>query len=148
MIKSLEDRKALYMKNGKVKFKSYEGVEKKPFIWYITIINNEITLFNNEFYLDFDKNERIAKGFPYMKRWKCERIINNYLIYFENRNNILTINGDKVLIRNEYNQRNQLHLINKMIILRFGGIILTKITINLFINVNVNIIKLIYVCIY
>ena len=109
MIISIFETKALYMKDGKVSFKSYEGLEASPFIWYITIIDNEITLYSNEFYLDSDKNERIVKGFPYMKRWKCEFKANNYSIYFEDKNNMLTIDGDNALLRNENeNQNNQL----------------------------------------
>jgi len=111
MIKSKLGRKALYMENRKVIFKSCEGLEITPFIWYITIIDNEITLFNNESYLDFDKNEGIVKGYPYMKRWKCEKKDSYYLIYLEDKNNMLTIDGDKALIRNENkNQNNQLFL--------------------------------------
>jgi hypothetical protein len=109
MIISIFETKALYMNDGKVSFKSYEGLEASPFIWYITIIDNEITLYSNEFYLDADKNERIVKGFPYMKRWKCEFKANNYSIYFEDKNNMLTIDGDNALLRNENeNQNNQL----------------------------------------
>ena len=109
IIKSKFGSKALYMKDGKVIFKSCEGLVENHFIWYITIIDNEITLYNNEFYLDADKNEGIVKGFPYMKRWKCDLKVDNYSIYFEDRNNMLTIDGDKALIRNENkNQKNQL----------------------------------------
>ena len=109
IIKSKFGSKALYMKDGKVIFKSCEGFVENHFIWYITIIDNEITLYNNEFYLDADKNEGIVKGFPYMKRWKCDLKVDNYSLYFEDRNNMLTIDGDKALIRNENkNQKNQL----------------------------------------
>ena len=109
MIQSKQDKKALYMKDGKVQFISYQGNETSDFIWYITIVDNEITLFSNEFYLDADKNGGIVKGFPYMKRWKCEKKIYNYFIYFEDKNNMLTIDGDKALLKNENkNQKNQL----------------------------------------
>jgi len=109
MIISKYDKKALYMRDGKVTFKSYEGLETSSFIWYITIIDNEITLYSNEFYLDADKNEGIVKGFPYMKRWKCELKAINYSIYFEDNNNMMTIEGDKALLRKENkNQKNQL----------------------------------------
>ena len=109
MILSKFGAKALYMKDGKVTFKKVEGLETSPFIWYITIIDDEITLYSNEFYLDADKNEGIVKGFPYMKRWKCELKVNNYSIYFEDKNNMLTIDEDKAFIKNENkNQNNQL----------------------------------------
>ena len=109
MIISKYDKKALYMRDGRVTFKSYEGLETSSFIWYITIIDNEITLYSNEFYLDADKNEGIVKGFPYMKRWKCELKAINYSIYFEDNNNMMTIEGDTALLRKENkNQKNQL----------------------------------------
>ena len=111
MIISKLGGKALYMKDGKVTFKSFQGLETSPFIWYITIIDNEITLFSNEFYLDADKNERIVKGYPYMKRWKCELKLKSYSIYFEDKNNILTMDGDKALIKNKnQNQNGQLFI--------------------------------------
>jgi len=109
IIKSKFGSKALYMKDGKVIFKPCEGLVESHFIWYITIIDDEITLYSNEFYLDADKNNGIVKGFPYMKRWKCELKVNNYSIFFEDRSNMLTIDGDKALIKNENkNQKNQL----------------------------------------
>ena len=44
-----------------------------------------------------------------MKRWKCELKVEKYSIYFEDKNNMLTIDGDKALIRNENtNQKDQL----------------------------------------
>ena len=108
------NKKAIYMENGKVKFKSYQGLEMSSFIWYITIIDNEITLFSNEFYLDADKKEGIATGCPYMKRWKYGKRLNNYLLFFDDKNNILTIDDDKALIRNENkNQENQLLYFSK-----------------------------------
>jgi len=111
MIKSKPDKKALYMENGKVEFKSYRYLTIYGFIWYITFIDNEITFFNNKFYLDFDKNEGIVKGNPSMKRWKCELKDTNYSIYFENKNNMLTIDGDKALVRKENKKReNQLFI--------------------------------------
>ena len=110
MIINKSDKKALNMKDGKVTFISYkEGLKSSPYIWYITIIDDEITLYSNGFYLDADKNEGTVKGFPYMKRWKCELKVNNYSIYFEDKNNMLTIEGDKAFIKNENkNLSNQL----------------------------------------
>ena len=111
MIISKLGGKALYMKDGKVTLKSFQGLETSPFIWYITIIDDEITLFSNDFYLDYDKNEGIVKGCPYMKRWKFELKLKSYSIYFEDKNNMLTINGDKPLIKNENkNQIDQLFI--------------------------------------
>ena len=110
MIVSKFDKKTLFMRDGRVIFISYEGlVLSSYYIWYITIIDNEITLYSNDFYLDADKNEGIVKGFPYMKRWKCELKDINYSIYFEDKNNMLTIEENKALLRKENkNHKNQL----------------------------------------
>ena len=109
IIKSKNEAKVLYMKDGKVIFKEFQGVETSTLLWYITFIDDEITLYSNEYYLDFDKDKGIVKGFPYMKRWKCELKAKNYYIYFEDKNNMLTIEGDKALLRKEDKfQKNQL----------------------------------------
>jgi len=114
IIQDKRNKKALFMEDEKVKFTSYQGSVTDSFIWYITIIDNEITLYSNGFYLDADKDKKIAKGFPYMKRWKCEKYeiekeVYGYSIYFEDKNNMLTIDGDKALLRNENkNKKNQL----------------------------------------
>ena len=49
IIKSKFGAKALYMEDEKVIFKSYERLEISPFIWYITIIDDEITLYRVNF---------------------------------------------------------------------------------------------------
>ena len=97
------------MEDGKVELKSTLGLEADSSIWYITIIDNEITLYSNGFYLDADINKRIVKESPYMKRWKYELKDKNYSIYFEDKSNMLTIDGGKALIKNEdKSQNNQL----------------------------------------
>ena len=111
MIQDKSNKKALFMKDEKVKFSSYQGSVTDSFIWYITIIDNEITLYSNDFYLDADKDKKIAKGYPYMKRWKFEKEEkdNGYSIYFEDKNNMLTIDGNEALLRNENkSKKNQL----------------------------------------
>jgi hypothetical protein len=37
--------------------------------WDITILDNEITLFSNGFYLDLNKNNGNTIGLQYMKEW-------------------------------------------------------------------------------
>jgi hypothetical protein len=75
-------RKNLYLsmtKKGKVK------KSKEKCLWEITIINNDITLFSNGFYLDLEKNKEIAVGSKEMKRLD---FINNkddiYYFYIKN----------------------------------------------------------------
>ena len=63
-------------KEGKVK-KSEEKC-----IWEITLINNDITLFSNGFYLNIDKNKEIAIGSKEMKKWDLK--IDDNCYYFFN----------------------------------------------------------------
>jgi hypothetical protein len=42
LIQSKLDKKALYMKDGKVEFISYQGLETSDFIWYITIVEMKL----------------------------------------------------------------------------------------------------------
>ena len=44
-----------------------------------------------------------------MKRWKCEKKLNSYSLYFDDKNYMLTIEGENALLRNENKyQNNQL----------------------------------------
>ena len=109
VIKNRENKKALLMdKNGEPCFKSTDKLETDQFIWYITLINNEITLFSNESYLYFDRNSDVAK-FKAMEKFQYEQKDKKYLIYYGNKNNTLTVKGDKISFEKEKpNQDNQL----------------------------------------
>jgi hypothetical protein len=98
-----ENKKALYMNEDKtVKFANYEGRDVEPFFWYITLIDNEMTLFSNNSYLYYDTKNNIVKGYQFMIRWKFEKENEKYYyIYYENKNNILTANGENVIIINQ-----------------------------------------------
>ena len=97
-----KNQKALYMNEDKtVKFANYEGVEVEPFFWYITLIDNEMTLFSNNSYLYYDTNNKKVKGYQFMIRWKFEEENEKYYIYYENKNNILTADGENVIIKNQ-----------------------------------------------
>ena len=111
IIKNKINKKALIMdKKGIVKFVFYEGEDTEILLWYATLINNEITLFSHNFYLSCDEKNKIVNGYQFMKRWKIQRDnFNNYLLYYENGNNILTINGNNAIVSwNNYNRNNQL----------------------------------------
>ena len=104
----------LYMdKNMNVSFKFKEGKETNLFIWYVTLNENEITLFSNESYLNYNEKEKKVIGDRYMKIWKYEEINdNNFILYFQNQENILTKDGDKVIVKSK-NKINQIfELIN------------------------------------
>ena len=97
-------------KNGEPCFKpaGEKKIETDIFIWYITLINDEITLFSKESYLYFDKNSDVAK-YKAMEKFKYEKIGKNYLIYYKNKNNVLTVKGDKIGFEKENsNKSNQL----------------------------------------
>ena len=67
-------------------------------IWDITVLDNDITLFSNGFYLDIDKNKEIAVGFTDMKKWYFDKIDNEY--YFFNidkeKNNYLSMEDEGI----------------------------------------------------
>ena len=106
IIKNKLNKKALVMnKDGTVNFGEYEGTKVDPFIWYITLINDEMTLFSNNFYLYVDEQNTV-KGFQFMKRWKYEnlQINSKYLLYYKNQNNYLTVNGKYACVKGKSNK--------------------------------------------
>ena len=106
IIKNKKTKRALLMKGDRtVEFVPYESIEISSLLWYVTLIDNEITLFSNNSYLSVDENSKIVKGDQYMKRWKYEEINKQFLIYYENKNNILTNNGNKAIIDNNNNYK-------------------------------------------
>jgi hypothetical protein len=108
IIKNRKTKTALFMKEDKtVEFISYEGKEIDPLLWYITLIDNEMTLFSNNSYLYMDK-EKMVKGDQFMKRWKYEQEKDQFYIYYENENNMLNVSGNKAIIGNE--KKNDNHL--------------------------------------
>ena len=109
VIKSRENNKVLFMnQDGTPEFKSSEHIEIEKYIWYITLMNNEITLFSNGSYIYFDMKSDTAK-FKGMEIFNYQEIKNKYFIYYKNRNNVLTINGDNLIFTKENpNKENQL----------------------------------------
>ena len=106
IIKNKLNKKALVMnKDGTVNFGEYEGTKVDPLIWYITLINDEMTLFSNNFYLYVDEQNTV-KGFQFMKRWKYEnlQINSKYLLYYKNQNNYLTVNGKYACVKGKSNK--------------------------------------------
>ena len=79
------------------------------YIWYITIIDDNITLFNNQFYLGFDYNGKKIVKDEFMRKWKINLVNNTYfLFYFESYENILTDFNNQALAQKQnekfYNQ--------------------------------------------
>ena len=111
IIKNKKSKKALFMNEDKdrtVELVSYEGQDIRSLIWYVTLINGEITLFSNNSYLDYDKKKNMVKGFQFMKRWKYQKENEYYYFYYENNNKILTINGENLIVRNTSIKEDQL----------------------------------------
>ena len=110
IIKNKINKKVLQMNEiGNVEFISFEGKDTGTLVWYVTMIDDEITLFSNNFYLSIDENSKIVKGYQFMKRWRYELENENYILYYENKNNILTIDNEKAIISGQnYKSNNQL----------------------------------------
>ena len=67
--------------------------------WDVTILDDEITFFSNEFYLDIKDDKESTIGNQYMIKWKfIKKDEKYYFIYPEKDNyNILSINDDNIL---------------------------------------------------
>ena len=71
-------------------------------IWYITLIGNEITLFSNGNYLGVNIEQKKVIGDECMHIFIIEQLNNNeYLIFYKDKNNVITINEDKLEIKKE-----------------------------------------------
>ena len=105
-IKSGVIKKAFIMEKGMPKFKDYLGKDIDEFFWYITIINGEITLFSNDFYLSVDDNKNI-KGSEWMTNWKYEEKNNKFLLYYIDKNNVLTLDGNNARLEKENSNKIQ-----------------------------------------
>ena len=110
IIKNNENNSIFCMnENGTPCFYVANNFDTKSFDWYVTIIGNEITFFSNEYYLGVDLEKRKVTSEPYMKRFNYEKINDNeYIFYYKNKNNVLTVSGNKPSIQNEnFNRTNQ-----------------------------------------
>ena len=93
--------KYLYMKNNKKYGKVITSEEKCA--WDITILDNEITLFSNGFYMDLNQNNENVLGLSYMKKWNFEKNdeFYNFIYPEKENNNVLSIEGEEVLVNKE-----------------------------------------------
>lgn len=86
------------------------------YIWYITILDDEITFFNNQFYLGINPNEKKVVKEEFMKKWIFKIIQNTsyYFFYYENESNILTDNNNQAFVQKQTDQHyyNQLFVIS------------------------------------
>ena len=100
------NNKYLGMDNGKPVIVNQEEAEKN--IWDITIMDKEITLCCNEFYLKIEEGSKNVTGFQYMVRWNFSVNDGKYMIFSqENKNNVLTIeSGNSIKVTNGRDKKN------------------------------------------
>ena len=107
IIKNKFNNSILCMKNDSEPcFKSADNLDIRDYFWYVTLINNEITLYSNENYLGVNVNLKKATREEFMKIFKFEKLNeNDYLIYFNDKNNVLTVNENNAIIQKESNNK-------------------------------------------
>ena len=99
----------LCMENNRtVSFKSKVGLDISKCIWYVTMNNYEITLFSNGSYLGANISQKKAIGEEFMKRfWFITPNNIDYMIFYESKNNVLTVYGNYAMIDKENYSLNQ-----------------------------------------
>ena len=107
IIKNNFNNSILCMKNDSEPcFKSADNLDIRDYFWYVTLIDNEITLYSNENYLGVNLNLKKATREEFMKIFKFEKLNEkDYLIYFSDKNNVLTVNGSNAIIQKESNNK-------------------------------------------
>ena len=83
-------------------FKPSKDLDVNLYFWYVTLMDNEITLYSNGNYLGANLESKKTTREEFMKTFKFEKINENeYLIYFNDKNNMLTVDGSKAIIQKE-----------------------------------------------
>ena len=105
IIKNSENGSIFYMnENRNVSFGFIQKIDNSNvnlYLWYITMVRNEITLYSRGNYLGGNLQQRTALGDKYMQRYNFGKINNNeYIIYYQNQNNILTMYGNYATLQN------------------------------------------------
>ena len=117
-IRNVETDSILCMeKDRTVSFKRNQQLDISQYNWYVTLMDGEITLYSNESYLGANINTKEPTGEEFMKTFKYEKIkANEYLIYYNDKNNVLTVSGNKAILQGEsYNKKYQkLKMIEKI----------------------------------
>ena len=77
--------------------------------WDITILNKEITLFSNGYYLDVTNDKNNLIGFRHMRIWNFEIIDENYYIIKSrrNENNILSMDNGEIKVNKNVAEKNE-----------------------------------------
>ena len=106
IIKNIKNQNILIMdEKGDISFKPNGNVDNAnySYFWYVTINENEITLYKDQFYLGIDiKNKKIVRD-QYMKIWNYQLCTKYYLIYNQTKTKrlILTDNKNEAVVDKE-----------------------------------------------
>ena len=103
-IKNVQNNTIFCMDNNrKPYFDSNKELDVRKY-WYITLIGDEITLYCNGSYLGADIKSKKVTGEEFMKTFKFSKINRNeYLLYYEDTNNVLTISGNNAILEKRKN---------------------------------------------
>ena len=108
IIKNIKNQNILIMdEKGDISFKPNGNVDNAnySYFWYVTINENEITLYKDQFYLGIDiKNKKIVRD-QYMKILNYQLCAKYYLIYKQTKEWILTDNKNEAVV-DKKNERN------------------------------------------
>lgn len=81
--------------------------------WDVTILNNEITLFSNGYYLDINSENNNIVGFPYMRIWNFEKNGEYYFIsHIKNKNYFLSVEKGEIRFNKNKGQNQKFKLID------------------------------------
>ena len=83
-------------------FKIVNGKLENPY-WDITLVDGEITLFSNGYYLGYKEDENIIISDKYMKRLNYINIENEGYIIKTNNNLFISINNNTLSLKDNYN---------------------------------------------
>ena len=111
IIKNFKNQNILIMdEKGDISFKPNGNVDNAnySYFWYVTINENEITLYKDQFYLGIDiKNKKIVRD-QYMKILNYQLCAKYYLIYNQSKKWILTDNKNEAVVDKENEHYDQL----------------------------------------
>ena len=93
------ENSALIMNNDGT-FEMIKG-KKENSIWDITLINDEITLFSNGYYLGYDKNLNKIVSNKYMERLNYINTTNDDYILIAKNDLLLSVNDNKIILVNK-----------------------------------------------
>ena len=100
IIKNTKNNHVFCLNENGAFFYNADKLDIKAFVWYVTIVENRITLFSNGFYLGADLNYKYAKNSEYMERFFFEKINNSeYMFYYRDKSNVLTEDRIEALIQ-------------------------------------------------